>query len=71
MPFTIQGYDQQRELGSGVNTPGVRPSVTNTGLGEAIERGASKVQTVVEHLNHQNAISNATAAANETPTALW
>lgn len=64
------GYKQQRELGSGVNTPAVRPSVANTGVGEAIERAAGSAMTILARMEEQNAQSNATKAVSDTNVAL-
>ena len=66
----IQPYQQRRELGSNVNTPGVRPSVTNTGLGQAIESAAARAQAAFEKINEKNANSAATYAVSETNVSL-
>lgn len=51
------GYRARRELGSGVGSPTVRPGITNTGIGEAIEAGADKAQRAFAHIAAQNANS--------------
>ena len=66
----IQPYTQRRELGSGVGTPGVTPSVADTGLGRAIENAATKAEAAFEKIADKNANSAATYAVSETNVAI-
>lgn len=70
MAFQIQGYKQSREIGSGVNSPRVTPSVADTGVGEAIQKFAAGVETSWEKVNRENAETESMAAASATRLAL-
>jgi hypothetical protein len=69
MAIQIQGYQQRVDLGQGVNTPGIQPSVTRTGLGEAIEEGASRADRALanyERAQVENAETESLSAAAKT-----
>lgn len=64
----IQGYQQRIDLGSSGGTPGVQPSLTRTGLGEAIQEGAQNLERArlaLEHSQNQTAHANATGAVSD------
>ena len=66
MAIQIQGYRERRELGQGIGTPGVRPGVAETGVGQAIERAAASVEGSYEKVVRENAETESLAAAAKT-----